>query len=156
MRYSYFGSISCSMNITIRQAIIEDAQIITLLSSQLGYTISEADTILNIKQLLSSRHDVVYVATFNEAVVGWIHVFYSVRIETMPFCEIGGMVVDEIVRGKGIGKLLIEKATEWSKSRSAETLRVRTNVTRTDTHKFYESVGFTLTKQQNIYGISLK
>ena len=143
------------MSITIRQATTEDTQRITQLSSQLGYAISEADTIQNINQLLNSRHDVVYVATLDEAVIGWIHDFYAVRIETKPFSEIGGLVVDETVRGKGIGKLLIDKATEWSRSRSAETLRVRTKVVRTDTHKFYERAGFTLTKQQNIYGISL-
>jgi hypothetical protein len=51
--------------------------------------------------------------------------------------------------------MLIEKAIEWAGNKSSETLRVRTNMIRTQTHRFYEAVGFELMKQQNVYGISL-
>ena len=33
----------------------------------------------------------------------------GIMIEVMPHCEINGLVVDEQYRGKGVGKLLIEK-----------------------------------------------
>lgn len=144
------------MNVSIRQAKNSDAKAITYLSAQLGYTISETDTSSNIELLHDSGQSIVYVALLDDSIVGWIQVIYSVRIESKPFCEIAGVVVDEKIRGKGIGRLLIDTAIEWSHSTSAETLRVRTNVIRSETHRFYEEFGFTLQKQQRVYGISLK
>jgi N-acetylglutamate synthase-like GNAT family acetyltransferase len=143
------------MSILIRTAKKEDAKAISRLSSQLGYQISEEDTIYNIELLNESEHDVVYVAILDNNVIGWIHIFYSLRIESKPFCEIGGLVVDENIRGSGIGRMLIKKAVEWSRMKLCETLRVRTNIVRLETHKFYAKMGFTLTKQQNVFGLSL-
>ncbi len=34
-------------------------------------------------------------------VIGWIHVFIAVRIESETFAEIGGLVVNENIRGYG-------------------------------------------------------
>jgi GNAT superfamily N-acetyltransferase len=143
------------MNISIRQAGINDANVIANLSFQLGYTISESETISNIQWLSKSQNDVIYIAAVEDVVVGWIHVLYARRVESKPFCEIAGLVVEENVRRKGIGKLLIEKAISWSRQTSAETLRVRTNIIRTETHKFYERAGFTLGKQQKVYQIPI-
>lgn len=134
---------------------MQDGRAVAALSFQLGYEISEAETIHNIELAEESGQDIVYVATLNNGVVGWIHISHSLRIESRSFCEIGGLVVDENVRGKGIGGMLIEKAIEWSKSKSSETLRVRTNVIRLETHKFYEKMGFALKKQQSVFGMSL-
>ncbi len=143
------------MSVSIRSATSDDAKAIADLSLQLGYSISEVETISNIQWLSKSKHDIIYVAILDSSVVGWIHVLYSVRVESKPFCEIAGLVVDETVRGNGIGRSLIEEAMEWSRHTSAETLRVRTNIIRTEAHKFYEGFGFTLGKQQRVYGISL-
>src|ERR1043165_5635509 len=109
------------MSILIRTAKKEDAKAISRLSSQLGYQISEEDTIYNIELLNESEHDVVYVAILDNNVIGWIHIFYSLRIESKPFCEIGGLVVDENIRGSGIGRMLIKKAVEWSRMKLCET-----------------------------------
>ena len=134
---------------------MQDGRAVAALSFQLGYEISEAETTHNIELAEESGQDIVYVATLNNNVVGWIHIFYSLKIESRSFCEIGGLIVDENVRGKGIGGMLIMKAVEWSKNRSSETLRVRTNVIRLETHKFYEKMGFVLKKQQSVFGMSL-
>lgn len=139
------------MNVSIRTATTDDSEVIANLSSQLGYTIFVEDTKLNIELVNKSTNDILYVTVLNNHVVGWMRVFYSFRIESKPFCEIAGVVVDESSRGIGVGKMLIDKAIEWSLQKNAETLRVRTNVTRTKTHKFYEKMEFTLKKEQKVY-----
>ena len=141
--------------ISIRTATLSDAPAITQLSFQLGYTISEAETLSNLQWLDQSSNDVVLVATDNEQVVGWMQILYTVRLETGAFCEIVGLVVDERQRSKGIGKMLIEKAVEWTKGRACNSLRVRTNVIRTDTHRFYANAGFKLAKEQKIFTMEL-
>ena len=48
------------------------------------------------------------------------------------------MVVDETVRGSGIGRCLMERAEEWTRERGYNTVQLRSNVTRAAAHAFYE------------------
>lgn len=143
------------MNLAIRHATAKDAKAITNLSFQLGYSLSEAATVLNLELLENSERDIVYVAVQNERVIGWMQVSYCVKLESRPFCEIMGLVTDEHVRGKGVGRMLVMHAAEWGRQRNCATLVVRTNVVRTEAHRFYEVCGFTLKKEQKVYGMSL-
>ena len=140
--------------ITTREVTAEDAAIVTALSQQLGYTISVEQTRQNINALLQSQHHAVFVAV-DEKVIGWIGVSYGVSVESPPLCEIHGLVIDEQYRNKGIGKLLIEKAKQWSRERGIGKLRLRCNVKRTATHKFYEHLGFSEIKQQKVFEINI-
>ncbi|HEU4555681.1 MAG TPA: GNAT family N-acetyltransferase [Chitinophaga sp.] len=137
--------------IQVRAAIEKDAQQIAGLSSQLGYTLSVDDTMRNIIAIDKSNFDMAYVAVMNGQVVGWIHVFYTMRLETGPFCEIGGLVVDAGSRGKGIGRQLVEKAKKWAAERNSSRLRVRCQVKRTDAHAFYTRTGFEEKKEQKVF-----
>lgn len=132
-----------------------DAVAVTQLSAQLGYDIAQNQVAKNIRAIQKCENDTAYVAMDDNEVVGWIHIFYTSRIETTSFCEIGGLIVDERYRGKGIGKLLVEKAKSWTISKRCKDLRVRTNVKRSDTHKFYEAAGFEEVKQQKIFAMHL-
>ena len=69
----------------------------------------------------------------------------------MPHCEINGLVIDEKYRGKGVGKLLIEKVKQWAKEKGNDTLSLHCNVKRTGAHLFYEHLGFKEIKQQKNY-----
>jgi GNAT superfamily N-acetyltransferase len=60
-------------------------------------------------------------------------------------------VVDESMRGEGIGSALVAYAREWARDNGCARLRVTTNVTRLDTHQFYERRGFRLSKTQKVY-----
>jgi GNAT superfamily N-acetyltransferase len=92
-----------------------------------------------------------FVAMYENDVIGWIGMAQAVQIESAPFCEIRGLIVDEKYRGKGIGKLLIEKAKQWSKATGNKTLRLRTNVIRKETHLFYQHLGFKEIKEQKVF-----
>ena len=96
------------------------------------------------------------VIASNEKIVGWIHGFYSLRIESDFFVEIGGLVVDENFRKNGIGKKLVDKVMEWSKLKNCEKVRVRCNVIRKESHKFYENIGFEINKEQKIFSKPVK
>lgn len=139
----------------VRQAETRDISQLTRLSKQLGYIIDEDATSKNIKRLQGSNDSVIWVATDAEIIIGWMQVSYLVRLESGEFCEIVGLVVDEQYRGKGIGKLLIAKAAEWCWQKGCSKLKVRTNVTRKNTHHFYEAMGFTEAKEQKIYEMNV-
>ena len=138
-----------------RQAAPGDTAAITGLSDQLGYPLSQEQILQNIKVVLANRDHDLFVAEYHNKVIGWIGVAQIIMIEMSPYCEINGLVIDEQYRGKGIGKLLIEKAKQWGKEKGNDTLRVRCNVKRKETHLFYRRLGFIETKEQKNFEISI-
>lgn len=93
----------------------------------------------------------VLVAEVDGRVVGWGHVASVVSLEAEPFAELRGLVVDETVRGRGIGAQLVKAAEDWGRERGMEVLRVRTNILRERTHRFYERERYTRAKTQLVY-----
>ena len=89
------------------------------------------------------------------AVRGWTHVFVGHRIESDPFAEIGGLVVDEHHRNRGIGRSLLEEAEKWAAASGVSTLRVRSNMIRRDAHRFYERAGYSCIKTQGVFDKNL-
>lgn len=144
------------MKLSVRNAEIKDTETIAELSSQLGY--KSADNIIRerLRAILSDDENCVFVAIESEKVVGWIHGFYSQRIESDAFIEIGGLVVDTDYREQGIGKLLVAKINAWSLTKGCKKVRVRCNTIRKETHIFYEKLGFELNKEQKIFDKKLK
>ena len=135
----------------IRLAKLEDCGAINMLSSSLGYQPLSADEALhNLRALLDSDIDKVWVAVADDHIVAWIHVFIARRIASAPFCEIGGIVVSPDCRRTGLGRQLVEYAKQWAANLRMP-LRVRCNTSREDARRFYEAQGLSLLKQQNIF-----
>lgn len=132
-----------------------DAEAITALSHQLGYSISLSETTANIEKVVSSKDNCIYTALCDGNTAGWIHAFIAIRIETAPFVEIGGLVVDENYRGEGVGKALIAEVKNWCLEKNINTLRVRCNTKRLEAHKFYAALGFQQNKEQKVFELAL-
>lgn len=143
------------VEIHIRPIMESDAAAITALSGQLGYSLTTEEARKNIAEILSNKTHAAFIACTGQTVVGWIHVFRAVLLESKPFIEIGGLVIDENYRRQGIGKLLINKAKEWAKEKDMDKLRVRCNRKRTEAHQFYMSLGFTESKEQKIFDVTV-
>jgi len=143
------------MEIIVRQIIPEDSKEITMLSDQLGYSLSVEQTLQNINAVMKNKDLDAFVAVDKNKVIGWIGVRNAIQIESPPYSEINGLVVDENYRGNGIGKMLIEKAIQWSKEKGNVKLRLRCNVKRTETHLFYLHLGFRETKEQKVFEIKI-
>jgi GNAT superfamily N-acetyltransferase len=139
------------MNMIIRVASISDAAAINVLSHQLGYEMSVAETQEALNNVISGKNDIVYVATIDEDVVGWIHGFVVTSIVSGKYCEIGGLIVNENHRSLAIGKLLVDAIKSWCKEKGITTLKVRSNVKRTRAHRFYEREGFVVIKCQDVF-----
>jgi GNAT superfamily N-acetyltransferase len=143
------------MQISIRQIDLSDAEAVTNLSHQLGYPLPVEQILHNIKAILATNDHDVFVAVHDDRVIGWIGVCQAILLESLPYCEINGLVIDEKYRGKGIGKLLIEKAKQWAKEKGNTKLKLRCNVKRTETHLFYQHLGFKDVKKQTNFEIDI-
>ena len=141
------------MPFSIREALLTDAATIATLSGQLGYTTTAEKTEARLLQLLNNDHHCVYVMLNNDTVVGWIHGFYSITVEYDPCIEIGGLVIDESHRRKGIGQMLVNKVVEWARTKNMNRIRVRSQVIRKEAHSFYLGLGFTPIKEQKVFDL---
>jgi len=143
------------MEIKIREMKIEDAESIAALSGQFGYPSSSSEIRERMLQLKEFPDNCGFVAIFKKEIIGWIHVMLSVRIESSPFYEISGLVVDENIRGKGIGTQLVNEVKKWCYRKEIHKLRVRCNITRIKSHDFYLKLGFHETKTSKIFDLNL-
>lgn len=144
------------MNIVLREATGNDSEIIAELCGQLGYKTSSEKMLNRLSELLNNKNDhCIFVATLNQSVVGWIHAFYSLTVESDPLVEIAGLVIDKNNHRKGIGQMLVNKVTEWATTKAVSKLRVRSQVIRKEAHLFYQRIGFTEIKEQKVFDLYL-
>ncbi len=137
--------------VLIRSATPADAPMITSLTGQLGYAAIDAAVATRLHRILQHRDQLVVVAEADGEVCGWLQAHATDVVETGFRCEILGLVVAEHARRKGIGRELIAHAEAWARSLGAETVVVRTNVNRKESHAFYLALGFGHVKTQAVY-----
>lgn len=143
-------------NIYIRPIKESDAAAIKLLSAQLGYRLSLEETVENIRDVLSNKDQAAFVACKEDMIIGWIHIFRTVRLESKSFIEIGGLIIDENYRKQGVGKLLVNSALELAKEKHVGKIRVRCNKKRFEAHKFYRALGFAEFKDQKVFELAVE
>ncbi|WP_405157739.1 GNAT family N-acetyltransferase [Paenibacillus sp. FSL H8-0283] len=134
-----------------RKATIQDGEVMSQLSHQLGY-VSTTEEIKERLTLLSSLPDYyVCVAEIDSRVVGWGHVQGRHSIESPSFAEIGGLVVDGIHQGMGIGKIIMSECEEWARVNGFDKIRVRCNGKRESAHRFYIAINYEEKKWQKVF-----
>jgi len=133
----------------IRQIEKEDSSKFVTLAKQLGYDADEeyVEDCISI----NNANEIVFVASDDDNIVGWIdskiHETYLIK----PVCEIVGLVVDEKQRGKGIGSALVKRVEEWALELGMKIIRVRTNIIREEAQKFYLKNGYLEKKQSKLF-----
>ncbi len=136
----------------IRPARTGDAMALARLSDQLGYPVRSEAVGRHLDSVMSAQGHAVFVAEDESgAVHGWLHVFVTRRLFVAPFAELGGMVVDEGYRGRGIGRALLTQAEGWAAQSGCGLIRIRTNIQRSGAHAFYDHLGYAVSKSQHVF-----
>jgi len=135
----------------IREILATDAEAAARLSGELGYPASPEVIEQRILQLADCRHRAVYVACVDSRVVGWIDLGIARHLQSEPYVEIGGLVVADEARSRGIGRQLVLFAEEWAKARSVRRVVVRSRIARERAHAFYERAGYTRSKTSAVF-----
>ena len=137
-----------SSQIVVRAMEPGDAIAVAALCGTLGYQATVPDVITRFTALAASSRDKVFIASDGDAIVGWVHAFVSMLIESDPFVEIGGLVVSDSMQRRGVGRLLMAQAEAWALARGCREVRLRSNIVRAGAHRFYESIGYRTLKTQ--------
>ncbi|MFL5982963.1 MAG: GNAT family N-acetyltransferase [Gaiellaceae bacterium] len=130
------------MDLTVRDARLEDSPQIARLLDQLGYPTDAAAVVARLERL-AIVGDRIFVADVDGRVAGLAHLQVSPALERdRPSGKIGALVVDEAHRGRGVGRALVQAVEEDARLRGCALLFLTTREWRADAHAFYERVGF--------------
>ena len=139
--------------VTIRGARDEDAAPIAALATQLGYPATEDDMHGRLQRLRTRTEGSVIVAESGDGqVCGWIMVVSVTSLTSAARAEVAGLVVDQALRGMGIGSLLLQAALNWARINGYAEVRLHSNTIRERAHQFYEREGFSRIKTQVLFG----
>lgn len=137
-------------SLQIRPAYSGDVERLAALTTQLGYAAAPSALAERLRLLSGYDHQVL-VALVEGEVMGWAQVGRTLSLESGEQAELLGLVVDEAWRGRGVGAALVAAAEAWARGRGLGRLRVRTNITREATHRFYRRLGFEEMKRQVVF-----
>jgi GNAT superfamily N-acetyltransferase len=135
----------------IRPIEAHDAEAAAALCTQLGYPADEAAVLARMTQIAGDPHRAVLVACLDDVVVGWIDLSVEYHLQSEPAALIGGLVVAESARGRGIGRLLCKAAEDWARAQGVARLRVRSNAIRERAHEFYLRDGYARVKTSAVF-----
>jgi GNAT superfamily N-acetyltransferase len=140
-----------SVAVSIRRLTVEDAEAAPELSSQLGYPCSAGDLRERIEEMLRAADRVAFAAVVNGEMVGWIDAALERHLQAPASVVIGGLVVREDMRGRGVGKHLCVEVEEWARNKSVPLVRVRSQIKREDAHRFYLRGGYRKVKTSFVF-----
>ena len=143
-------------SVQIRPMVAKDADGVAALATQLGYPSTPDDVHRRFERIAANDLHAVFVAGSQDRQVdGWVHVFVCHLMESDPYAEIGGLIVDERRRGSGIGHRLLEQAETWARAKACASIRLRSNIIRKEAHEFYLKRGYTVIKTQHAFAKTL-
>ncbi|OOG46781.1 GNAT family N-acetyltransferase [Rhodanobacter sp. C01] len=136
----------------LRRACAEDAAEIARLAGELGYPAETQTMTVRLAALLPQPQQHVMVAQADDGrLLGWIAVERRLTLESGERIEIVGLVVDTAARGSGIGHVLVSDAEHWARQQGFDAIWVRSNVTRFQSHPFYQRLVYVHRKTQHAY-----
>ncbi|MBL7715420.1 MAG: GNAT family N-acetyltransferase [Bdellovibrionales bacterium] len=139
------------MEVQISEMKDSDCEGVARLSGQLGYPATALEISANWKVISQEKSHGVLVARLGDEVVGWLHLQEHWSLPTGARCEPLGLVIDENHRGKKIGTHLLKAAEDWARARGLPEIRFASQTKRTDAHRLYERLGYTITKTSHFF-----
>jgi GNAT superfamily N-acetyltransferase len=141
------GHPACS----VRAPQAGDCEAMAALATQLGYGCTAEEIKARLCQMDDCNQYAVYVAEFpGGEIAGWIGTCIFIAVELDRYAEVTGLVVDEQIRSRGIGRVLLGAAEEWARCQGCDSISVHSNVLRERAHLFYTNNGYRHVKTQKL------
>lgn len=132
-------------SIVIRPARPSDAAALCALLAELGFPADETTTAQRLRAL-ERAGETVLIAVVDDIPSGFASV-HATPVLHRPTAvgRITALLVTSRMRGRGVGRALVEAAEEWSRQRGCALMEVTSNFRLTQAHEFYHHLGFETT-----------
>ncbi|MGF7238593.1 MAG: GNAT family N-acetyltransferase [Frankia sp.] len=122
--------------------------------AQLGYPSGLDAVTSRLAGILKSATQQVLVAVpaDDSRIDGYLGVERRLTLHSDEHVEITDLVVDSAARRSGLGRALVHTAEQWALQHGLHTIVVRSNVMRSESHPFYEEIGYQRTTTSHTYG----
>lgn len=136
--------------IVIRRAELLDAPGVARLGNDvLGWKASLEEVRERLAYQLDNPDDYgFFVAEVDGEIMGFANVILKIEMKVGKQARIDWVVTDENARGLGLGRKVMEATEKWAKEHGSTTLKLVSGAHRTETHKFYEKIGYEKAKEQ--------
>jgi GNAT superfamily N-acetyltransferase len=134
--------------IDVREAEVADAAEVVRLLTQLGHPQPAGDPATRLAAFLGQGQRVLVAARLpsapGSALLGAVtlHIM-PVMHRAGPIGRLTAVVVDEGIRGKGVGRALVRASEAFLLGRGCAMIEITSNKSRADAHAFYERLGYT-------------
>jgi predicted N-acetyltransferase YhbS len=140
----------------IRVAEPSDSEAIGRLAAELDASAEGKAASGCLAKVLGRPDYLVLVAIREGEVVGWLQAHAFDVLVSGFRVDIIGLVVSGGSRRSGIGRALVGRAERWAAGLGAESVVVRSNTKRVESHRFYPALGYSLAKTQAVYRKQLR
>lgn len=131
------------MNISVRKCMISDAPVIRgLIQRHLGYEYPADKFEENLRRLISSPSNIIFVAENGNQLLGFAHACDYAIIYGPPTKALSSIAVVEEYRRYGVANALMDAIEKWAKDAGAESVRLYSGSERKDAVAFYKSRGY--------------
>lgn len=129
-------------DIHIRSLNAGDAARMCELNRQLGYDASEPEMKRRMEQIASANGHWLLGAQMADTLAGFIHFYARPSIEAGSGLVVQSLVVDETIRGRGLGRVLLREAEAAALDLCLVSVNLSSRVERHDAHAFYVRQGY--------------
>ncbi len=130
------------MPIQIRPARDADLGAIRELVRQLGYEPSLTALTTSFARLMTEPDHRILVASDDDVLLGVITLHWAPLLQyEAPAARIMTLVVDEAARGKGVGKVLVDRAAAIAAEMGCGILELTSGLQRKEANAFYHAIG---------------
>jgi GNAT superfamily N-acetyltransferase len=127
-----------------------DAARLAVLLEQLGFPSTAREVRQRLDYWLGDRASALLGADDDGTLVGMAALHVTPLLEvTGKFGRLAALVVDEAARGRGAGRMLIGAAQDRARSAGCLFIEVNSSNHRYPAHLFYESLGFTDSREDS-------
>ena len=117
---------------------------------ELYYELSSSENSIDLNEAITAYEKAIssgvtyFVADIGGKIVGscYIALIPNITRQCRPIGFVENVVVDSDYRRRGVGRKLMNAATEYAKEQNCYKVTLQSGVKREEAHKFYESVGF--------------
>ncbi|MFI5206950.1 MAG: GNAT family N-acetyltransferase [Gemmatimonadales bacterium] len=130
----------------IRDMTPADAPRVAALLGQLGYPSAAEGVPARLKRMAGERRTIAIVAEAGDSIAGLAagQIFHAIHADE-PVAYLMALVVDETVRGGGVGRALVAHVEAWARAQGAHRVSLPTATHREAAHRFYEHLGYAKT-----------